>query len=131
MSLKFNEYVDPNHKYYILAPLNEEGIEQLNQYNFYDKNGGINNNFIAMEFDEETFLFMESRLFDFLNVKMDLLINMYEEEIIENDQLPIARGIIIELQQNSDNTRFMEFSNELLRLIDVAIDKKTKVGFYF
>lgn len=131
MDLNLKEYVDESHKYYILVPLNENGEEQLYNYDFYDDKGGVNSNFKFMMFNEETFLYMEKRLLDFINVECDVLINMYEEEILEHEQLPKARQTIEKVLRNTDDKRLIEFACELEDLIDFAVENKKEVGFYF
>ena len=124
------EFLDLEHKYMILVPLNEDGLEELYQYNIY-KDGKISENMKAMSFYEDTYSYMEDRLFDFINLVCGSLINMYEEEVIENNQLEKVLDITNKLIHNNDDEHFVEFAKEFKSLIELAIEKKTVVGFYF
>ena len=124
------EFLDLEHKYMILVPLNEDGLEELYQYNIY-KDGKISENMKAMSFYEDTYSYMEDRLFDFINLVCGSLINMYEEEVIENNQLEKVLDITNKLIHNNDDEHFVEFAKEFKSMIELAIEKKTVVGFYF
>ena len=68
----------------------------------YDLPGG------GMKFHEDTYLLMEKYLFDFINVECDLLINMYEEEWIDGENLSKTLEITGRMISNCDNKEFHE-----------------------
>lgn len=125
-----NKYVDINKEYYILVPHNAEADERMLNYEFR-KDDKIADDFSYMVFHEDTFLYMEKRLFDFINVELDILINMYEEEYIENDKLEKVREIISTIVKNTDDQKLVEFANQFQGLIDIAIEKNTEIGLFF
>lgn len=128
--MAIKEYLDLEKDYFILVPLNEEGLNELYSYDIY-KDDYVSNNIKAMIFHEDTFCYMESRLFDFINVECNLLINIYEEEIAETDQLMKILDITDLLIKNSDDEKFLEFANEFRLMITTAIEKNSCIGFYF
>ena len=74
---------------------------------------------------------MESKLFDFINVECDTLINMYEEEILDTDQLDKAINIIEVIISNTDDKTLLQFAQMLLELLNLAKRNRTIVGFCF
>lgn len=125
------ERLDINeHAYVILVPLSEESQERMDQYDIYD-NGEVAECFKSMVFGLETEEYMEIRLFDLINAKLDILINIYEEEIIENKDVETVLEITKRLVETSDDKRFIEFATEFMDLLETAIANRTDVGFYF
>lgn len=125
------ERLDINeHAYVILVPLSEEAQERMEQYDIYD-NGEVAECFKSMVFGLETEEYMEIRLFDLINAKLDILINIYEEEIIENKDVETVLGLTKRLVETSDDKRFIEFATEFMDLLETAIANRTDVGFYF
>ena len=118
------------HAFIILVPLSEEAQERMDQYNIYD-GGEVAECFKSMVFGQETEEYLEVRLFDLINAKLDILINIYEEEVIENkdvmEVLELTQGLI----DASDDEKFVEFATEFTELLKTAIAYKTDVGFYF
>ena len=86
---------------------------------------------IGLIFYEDTFYYMESKLFDFINVECDTLINMYEEEILDTDQLDKAINIIEVIISNNDDKTLLQFAQMLLELLNLAKRNRTIVGFCF
>lgn len=84
-----------------------------------------------MVFGLETEEYMEIRLFDLINAKLDILINIYEEEIIENKDVETVLELTKRLVETSDDKRFIEFATEFMDLLETAIANRTDVGFYF
>ena len=125
-----NQFLDLTHEYLILVPLNETGVEDLYQGNIY-KGNFINANFKYMLFNEETYYFLEKKLFDFINVECDMLINMYEEEIADPSKLLKIQDTTDLLLRNNDDEKFSELIEEFKELLKLAIEKKTCMGFYF
>lgn len=123
-------YLNLSHSYRILVPKNSDAAERLYVYDIYD-NGEICSDMVCLEFHEDTFYYMESRILDFINVECDLLINMYEEEVLENEQLDSAINIVDILVRNSDDDAVITFGKKLLDLMRLAKECGTVVGFYF
>jgi hypothetical protein len=113
-----------------LVPLSEEAQERMDQYDIYD-NGEVAECFKSMVFGLETEEYMEIRLFDLINAKLDILINIYEEEIIENKDVETVLELTKRLVETSDDKRFIEFATEFMDLLETAISNRTDVGFYF
>lgn len=125
------ERLDINeHAYVILVPLSEEAQARMDQYDIYD-NGEVAECFKSMVFGLETEEYMEIRLFDLINAKLDILINIYEEEIIENKDVETVLELTKRLVETSDDKRFIEFATEFMNLLETAIANRTDVGFYF
>ena len=125
------EKLDMNeHAYVILVPLSEEAQERMDQYDIYD-NGEVAECFKSMVFGLETEEYMEIRLFDLINAKLDILINIYEEEIIQNKDVETVLELTKRLVETSDDKRFIEFATEFMDLLETAIANRTDVGFYF
>ena len=94
------EKLDINeHAYVILVPLSEEAQERMDQYDIYD-NGEVAECFKSMVFGLETEEYMEVRLFDLINAKLDILINIYEEEI--RDAEPVTYMLALTLSKNEE-----------------------------
>jgi uncharacterized protein YqgQ len=126
----FTEYLDIYHEYRVLVPLSEEAEERLYRGEIYD-DGEISECFVKMVFNEEIFVYLEDRLFDILNVKFNLLINMYEEEILEREYITDAISITKKLINESDEEKFKLLATDFLNLLVIAEDNKRIVGFYF
>ena len=116
--------------YKIIVPLDDIATEQLYECDIY-QNGEIRNNMVGIVFHEDTFYYMEKRLLDFINVECGLLINMYEEEVIENNQLDKAIDTVELVMNNSDDSVLLNFAQTLLSLLKLAKKQGTIVGFYF
>ena len=63
---------------------------------------------------------MEDHFFLFLNAKLDLYINIYEEEYIDTDQLDDAIGIVENIIDNTDDRAVIDFGNKLLEMMKIA-----------
>lgn len=125
------EILDLNeHAYVILTPLTEEAQERMDQYDIYD-NGEVADCFKSMIFGIETEEYMEVRLFDLINAKLDIFINIYEEEVIENKNLETVLELTKRLVETSDDKRFIEFATEFIDVLETAIACNADVGFYF
>lgn len=125
-----NKYLDLTHEYRILVPLSEEAEEMLYRGEIYE-NGEIASCFKTKIFHEDTYGYLEDRLFDFINVKFDLIINMYEEEFLEHEQLEEAILLTEKLINSSDEKRFINLATEFVNLLKLAKENNTIVGFYF
>ena len=122
---------DSQHPYIILAPLSEEAEEKMYRYEIYDDNGDISSDYEYMLFDEETEEYFELRLFDLINAKFNMIINIYEEEILDNKNIIEAIDLVKRFSDNSDDKRLVEFATDMINLFEIAKEKGTSVGFYF
>ena len=129
--LEYVDYLDLNHRYYIVIALRKELEDHLYDCSFTDDKGDILEGYEGMWFDEKAFLLMEKYLFNFINAECDLLINMYEEEYIDLDQLSKAEEITKCMINNSDNREFIKLANKFLSIVKKAISLNTFVGLCF
>jgi len=125
-----NEYLDLNHEYRILVPRDKDSEELLYRGEIYSMQDS-SSSFSVMTFHEDVYGYLEDRLFDIINLKLDILINMYEEEIIEPEQ--VEEAILITQKKLSENSeeRFSNLATEFLNLLMEAKRNNTIVGFYF
>ena len=56
---------------------------------------------------------------------------MYEEEILENDQLDKAIRIVELIIRNTDDDKLLDIAKRLLDLLKLARKQGAVVGFYF
>ena len=126
-----NKYLDLTHEYYILVPLSKEAMDRVYRYEIYGDNGEISDVFLSMTFYEDTFCYIEPRLFDYINACCNLLLNMYVEEYVETEDLPKVLELTKDLIANSDEECFIAFAKEFQRLVEVAVEKETCIGFCF
>ena len=125
-------YLDLKNEYRILVSLDEASTEKLWSCDIYDnEDGGINRDMVCLSFREDTFYYMEDLIFDVLNAKLDLLINMYEEEYISTEQLTMAISVVDHIIDNTDDNAVINFANLLLDMIKLAKEHGTIVGFCF
>lgn len=122
--------INLSNEYRILVPFDDKTEERMYRYDLY-QDGEIRPEFYGIEFHEDTFYYMETRLFGFLNVECGLLINMYEEEVLENDLLDKAINVINLVIDNSEDDVLSDFANKLIDCINIAKQQGTVVGFYF
>lgn len=125
-----DECINPTHEYRILVPIDKEAAAKLYQGEIYT-DGEISSDMVGLVFKEDTFYYMESKIFDFINVECNTLINMYEEEILDADKLDKAGAVVELIIRNSDDTQVLAFTGILLDLIRSAKKYGTIVGFYF
>ena len=118
------------HPYMILAPLSEEAEDKMYRYEIYDNNGNISDDFEYMLFDEETEEYVELRLFDLINAKFNIIINIYEEEVLDKN-IPEAIELVRRFSCDTDDSRLTEFATDLINLFEIAKEKGTSIGFYF
>ena len=124
------DLLDPEKDYLIIVPINDEGVDELYRNDIF-KDDYISKNMQYMVFHEDTYIYMENRLFDIINVEMDMLINMYEEEIVDSEKLNKLLSVVDMLIRNCDDKKSLTFMSEFRNLVQIAIDHKTVVGFYF
>ena len=122
--------------YYILVPLNKKAIDDMYRYDIYKDNCDkreelIKDTFKAMVFDEETYFFLEKNLFTIINAECGVDINIYEDETVENDQLEKLLILTKSLLESSRDEKLIKLLIEFKSLVELAIKKKTVIGFYF
>ena len=74
---------------------------------------------------------MEDYFFVFLNAKLELYINMYEEEYIDTDRLDEAFSIIEKIVNNTDDRAVIDFGHKMLEMLRTAEERGTIMGFCF
>lgn len=77
--------------------------------------------------DEQYRNLCSTEVFDKINEKCDIIIDDYEDEILELDKIPIALEVINQLFLSNLNEELIH----LKRMLDLAICYKTIVGFDF
>lgn len=125
--------LDPDNPYYILVPKSDDFSERLYRYEIYNDKGVDTDAFLYIEFREEFYYEIEQKLFDFINKKCNLYINMYEEEVIEPEKLPTVLDLTKNSMANlsSEDDKYLDFCKEFIRLINYAIEHQVPVGLYF
>lgn len=102
---------------FISVPLNDQGIEE------YDQGVEDTKNIKVFELNEEEFKELySSGIFDVINSKCNLLIDDYESEIIDKDNLELGQTILKDYKLESS-----KFDDAL----ELAIEKETLVGLDF
>lgn len=66
-------------------------------------------------------------VFDIINDKCDIIIDEYEEEVLELDKIPIALQAVTQLINDNKNKELVR----LKEMLNLAITYKTIVGFDF
>lgn len=66
-------------------------------------------------------------VFDEINEKCEIIIDDYEEEVLELDKIPTALEVVNQLISNNKNEELIK----LKRILELAIRYKTIVGFDF
>ena len=125
-----------NRDYYILTPLNKRAIEDLCRRKIYKRHCKadeciIKDTFKAMIFKEDTYFYLEDNLFTLINAECDVMIDIYEDEIIWNEQLETVLELTNSLLESSNDERFIKLATEFKSLVELAIKKKTVIGFCF
>ncbi len=126
------KYLDLNKWYCVVVPKDQTAYNEMCDYKVWDdEKGDVRDIYWFMKFHEDTYCFMEKYLFNFIDAECNLLINMYEEEWIENDNLTKTLEITDRMINNSDNEEFIELAKEFRDLVVKAIDNNTCVGCFF
>ena len=127
----YTEYLDLNHRYYIVIALKKELENNIYDCHFFDEKGDIKEGFDGFWFDEKLYLLLEKYLFNFISAECDLIIHMYEEEYAEPETLPHILEIIDRMVNNCDNEDVLKPAKEFRKLVEKAIELDTVVGFCF
>ncbi len=125
------DYLDLQHRYYIVIALSKEAENHLYDCQFYDDKGDIKEGYEGFWFDEKAFLLMEKYFFNFIDSECNLLINMYEEEFAFPEQLPNILEIIDRMSNECDNDKVLKLAKDFRSLVVKAIELNTPVGFCF
>ena len=59
------------------------------------------------------------------------MIDMYEDEIVWNEQLETVLELTESLLESSNDEKLIKLLTEFKTLVELAIKKKTVIGFYF
>ncbi len=129
---RYVRYLDMSKWYSIVVPKDNSAYDEMCDYKIWDEEkSDIKDIYWFMKFHEDTYLLMEKYLFNFIDAECNLLINMYEEEWIEGDNLQKVLKITERMIGNSDNEEFIKLANEFYKLVEKAIENDTCVGCYF
>ena len=67
----YTEYLDLNHRYYIVIALKKELENNIYDCHFFDEKGEIKEGFDGFWFDEKLYLLLEKYLFNFISAECD------------------------------------------------------------
>lgn len=125
------QYTNLDHQYYIIVPKTTDALDRMYQYDIYDENGEIDTCFEYMTFFEDSYYVLEMILFDPINLKCGTLINLYEEEVIEYEDLGKVKDVVESLENKELDVRTKNQVSRFIELLGSAIKFKTGLGFYF
>ncbi len=129
---RYVRYLDLASWFCIVVPKNPVAYNEMCDYKIWDdEKGDVRDSYWYMKFHEDTYYLMEKYLFNFIDAECNLLINMYEEEWIEGDNLPKTLEITDRMINNCDNEEFLELAKEFRTLVEKAIEHNTCVGCFF
>lgn len=107
---------------FIRVPKDEKAMEDYN-YGVQKKE-----QMEEMVLSEEQYKVLDDTgVFDIINEKCDIIIDDYEEEVLELDKVPIALEVVNQLINDNANEELIK----LKKMLDLAITNKTTVGFDF
>lgn len=69
----------------------------------------------------------DMELFDKINDKCDVIIDDFEEEVIELDKIPLALEVVVQLSKNNSSAELLEVK----KMFELALNFKTIIGFDF
>ena len=84
-----------------------------------------------MTFNEVVFTYIDSRLFGIIDTRMKKLIDMYEEEYFDVEEMQQLLDITDEIIKNNDDKEFLKYANEFRELVKYAVDNKCVLGCLF
>jgi hypothetical protein len=130
--IHYVKYLDLNKWYCVVVPKNQDAYNEMCDYKVWDDEvGDVRDCYWFMKFHEDSYLLMEKYLFNFIDAECKLLINMYEEEWIEGENLTKTLEITERMINNCDDDEFVELAKEFRGLIVKAIENNTCVGCFF
>lgn len=107
---------------YIRVPKNKKAMED------YDYGIQKEEQMEEMVLSEEQYSKLdEIGVFDIINEKCDIIIDEYEEEVLELDKVPIALEVVTQLINDNKDEELVS----LKEMLNLAITYKTIVGFDF
>lgn len=107
---------------YIRVPKNKKAMED------YDYGIQKEEQMEEMVLSEEQYSKLdEIGVFDIINEKCDIIIDEYEEEVLELDKIPIALEVVTQLTNDNKDEELVR----LKEMLNLAITYKTIVGFDF
>lgn len=108
----------------ITVPINQEAMEKLN-YDTCEKD-----ELIELYLDENQYKELwNSKVLEAFNEKINIMIDDFEDESIHNiEYLKLSRNIAIDFIKINPHNNSLK---KLLELIDIAIENKTGIFFYF
>ena len=130
--VRYVKYLDLNKWYCVVVPKDKDAYNEMCDYKVWDDDkGDVRDIYWFMKFHEDKFYLMEEYLFNFIDAECNLLINMYEEEWIEGENLQKTLEITDRMINNCDNEEFLILAKEFRQLVEKAIEANTCVGCFF
>ena len=122
-----NKQIFKNHKCNCIALLNQNGIQEMEEYQFetYTENMYVE----TLTYKEAESIYMQ--IFNEFNSKFDLLIDYFEEEDLTSEKLSDAEKIVSDFLKTEISTEQKSAAEKILRVIQKAIECKTYVCFEF
>ncbi|MBP3741436.1 MAG: hypothetical protein J6J00_00475 [Treponema sp.] len=116
-----------NHKCYCIALLNQKGIQEMEEYQFdeYTENMFVE----TLTYNEAESIYMD--IFNKFNEKFDLLIDFLEEEDLPAEKLSEAEKITSDFVKTNITDEQKCAAENVLRVIQKAIECGTYVCFEF
>lgn len=102
-------------KCFLNVPLNKEGVEEHDS--FYEEWRNV----FTVELSEKEYSTL-SDIFDEWNQKFDIIIDIFEEETLENNNEEEAMRILNKYISNSSNAEFVAAANKLKIALQKAIN---------
>ena len=130
--VRYVKYLDLNKWYCVVVPKDKDAYNEMCDYKVWDDDkGDVRDIYWFMKFHEDKFYLMEEYLFNFIDAECNLLINMYEEEWIEGENLQKTLEITDRMINNCDNEEFLILAKEFRQLVEKAVEANTCVGCFF
>lgn len=130
--VRYVKYLDLNKWYCVVVPKDKDAYNEMCDYKVWDDDkGDVRDIYWFMKFHEDKFYLMEEYLFNFIDAECNLLINMYEEEWIEGENLQKTLEITDRMINNCDNEEFLILAKKFRQLVEKAIEANTCVGCFF
>lgn len=109
-------------KKYIRVPKNRKAMEA------YDYGILREEQMEEMLLSAEQYILLDKLgVFDSINKSCDIIIDEYEEEVLETDKIPIALEVVTQLLEENENDELVR----LKEMLKMAAAYKTIVGFDF
>ncbi|KAA0139814.1 hypothetical protein FYZ48_07725 [Gimesia chilikensis] len=112
----------------IFSPCNQDAEDQLR---FWYVDHPLLVNFISLNNDDDYSGLWDLKVFDKINGLCDSMIDDYEEEVIEPDQLYLIVRLIDQEYQNVSSPSLKIFFKSFRELLEKAIENQKPVFFIF